>query len=411
MGYDFGQAVADLVDNSIEAGARTISVDMDWDGEDSWVRIADDGDGMRPAELREALRFGSKRTYEDDDLGKFGLGLKTASISQCACLSVASRWNPKRADIVGYCWDLQHVNRTDSWEILQLEGAKLAAQAYAPLRSGPGTVVLWQKLDRIMAYQYPDGRAAEKGFASMLRDLESHLGMVFHRFLSGAVGRRRQIRILVNGNRVEPWDPFCTAEPGTEELPPKTVPVSEGETHGEIVLEPFVLPPQDNFSSPDAFSRAAGPNRWNQQQGFYVYRSDRLLQSGGWSHLRAPDEHTKLARIAVRFQPRLDDAFKVNIAKMRVQMPASARNSIRDAIGPAVALASKRYRRKPNTREDSPRGAHKGRRDDHDGKRLLFSEWMGLLLGAATPDERRLLEQVQHRVQQRLQTDHATTDA
>src|SRR3954468_280535 len=93
MGYDFAQAVADVVDNSIEAGASLVAIDVEFDGDDSFVRIADDGKGMTADELREAMRYGAEREYDEDDLGKFGLGLKTASMSQCQRLSVASRWN------------------------------------------------------------------------------------------------------------------------------------------------------------------------------------------------------------------------------------------------------------------------------------------------------------------------------
>ncbi len=113
MGYDFAQAVADVVDNSVEAGASLVAVDVEFDGDDSWVRIADNGKGMTADELREAMRYGAEREYDDDDLGKFGLGLKTASMSQCQCFSVASRWNRDRADIAAYSWDLDHIDRTN----------------------------------------------------------------------------------------------------------------------------------------------------------------------------------------------------------------------------------------------------------------------------------------------------------
>jgi len=113
MGYDFAQAVADIVDNSIEAQASVVRIDVRFEADDSWVRIADNGVGMTPEQVREAMRYGSERGYSDDDLGKFGLGLKTASMSQCQRLSVASRWNPDRADIAAYCWDLDHIERTN----------------------------------------------------------------------------------------------------------------------------------------------------------------------------------------------------------------------------------------------------------------------------------------------------------
>lgn len=345
MGYDFSQAVADVVDNSIEAGATLVAIDVEFDGDDSWVRIADNGTGMKPDILREAMRYGAERLYDDDDLGKFGLGLKTASMSQCQCLSVASRWNPDRADIAAYSWDLDHIERTNRWEILPLDRSRLGKKIREPLKDTTGTVVVWQRLDRILGYRHPYGEAARKHLSQTCRDIELHLGMVFHRFLSGEVHRKR-FKLLLNGNEIRPWDPFCRSEERTRPLQAVSIPVMHEGFSGEVLLEPFVLPHQEDFSSAEAFRNASGPASWNQQQGFYMYRAGRMIQSGGWSNLRARDEHTKLARIAVSFAPALDEAFKVNVAKMRVQMPAVIRDAIREATSPVVKLARETYDRK-----------------------------------------------------------------
>ncbi len=185
MGYDFTQAVADVIDNSMPPKRATlVAIDIEFDGDDSWVRIADNGSGMKPDALREALRFGSDRAYKDDDLGKFGLGLKTASLSQCQCLSVASRWNPDRADVAAYAWDLDHIQKTDRWEIVPVDRDAVGPSIRNVLKDGPGTVVLWHRLDRLLGYKHPYGEAARKRLQEMCRDLELHLGMVFERFLS-----------------------------------------------------------------------------------------------------------------------------------------------------------------------------------------------------------------------------------
>lgn len=281
MGYDFPQAVADIVDNSIAAKASRVAIDVEFNGDNSWVRIADNGIGMKPDELREAMRYGASREYDSDDLGKFGLGLKTASMSQCQLLSVASRWNPRRADVAGYAWDLDHIERTDRWEILPLERDSLGPEIRQPLRESTGTVVLWQRLDRLLGYKHQYGAAAQKRLSRMCRDVELHLGMVFHRFLSGKA--RRRLRLLLNGNEIRPWDPFCAAESKTKALQKIVFRLEHEDAAGEVVLEPFVLPHQDDFSTPDAFRAASGPASWNQQQGFYIYRAGRMIQSGGWS--------------------------------------------------------------------------------------------------------------------------------
>jgi len=425
MGYDFAQAVADIIDNSIEADATLVAIDIEFDGDDSWVRIADNGRGMRPDELREAMRFGSQRDYEADDLGKFGLGLKTASLSQCQRLSVASRWNPDRADIAAYSWDLDHIQKTNRWEILPIERHELGPAIRQPLKDTTGTIVLWQRLDRLLGYKHPYGEHARKRLFQMCRDVELHLGTVFHQFLAGEVGGRR-LKLLLNGNQIQPWDPFCRSEERTRAIQPIVIQLEHEGVHGEVTLEPYILPHQDDFSSPEAFRAASGPANWNQQQGFYIYRAERMIQSGGWSHLRAPDEHTKLARIGVHFSPELDEAFKINVAKMRVQMPAQIRQAVREAIGPVVKLAREVYdRRRPKpsqpkasttvttTARPQPAtstvtrangsveaGSASGAAESMTrGERLMtHSEWSQALLAAATVSERPVLESVLERM-------------
>lgn len=345
VGYEFVTAVADLIDNCIEAKARTVWVDVVWDGEDSYVSIADNGDGMPLATLKEAMRFGSERDYEGEDLGKFGLGLKTASLSQCERFTVASRSNPSRADINAYCWDVEHVEATNRWEILPVRTADLHEGVRQHLKDTTGTVVVWERLDRILGYKKPDGESARKQVHAMCRELEDHLAMVFHRFLAGEV-RGKRLAIYVNENKVMPWDPFARKEDNTQILEVKTLKHEGSGGKGDVIVEPFVLPHQSRFSSQEAFNRASGPEKWNKQQGFYIYRADRMIQSGGWSGLRALDEHRKLARIAISFPPKLDDEFKINVAKMRVSLPAALRDIIAKAIGPAVTLAEDEYRQR-----------------------------------------------------------------
>jgi Histidine kinase-, DNA gyrase B-, and HSP90-like ATPase len=417
MGYDFSQAVADVVDNSIEAKASLVAIDVEFDGDDSWVRIADNGTGMKPDELREAMRYGAMREYDADDLGKFGLGLKTASMSQCQCLSVASRWNPERADVSAYSWDLEHIERTNRWEILPLERNGLEPSIRQPLKDTTGTVVLWQRLDRILGYKHPYGEFSRKRLSQTCRDIELHLGMVFHRFLGGEI-RRKRFKLLLNGNEIKPWDPFCRAEDKTKELQAIQIPVNHDGVSGEVRIEPFILPHQDDFSSSDAFRLASGPANWNQQQGFYIYRAGRMIQSGGWSNLRAPDEHTKLARIAVSFSPELDEAFKINVAKMRVQLPTAIRDAVREAVGPAVRLAREIYDRKPakahapssrplNPEIDQSHGAPHAQTSAGattvpgsaaSFQLLTLEQWSERLLSAAKKDERQVVETVLRRL-------------
>src|SRR5262245_18928842 len=85
-GYDLDSAVADIIDNSISARATSVRIIVHEDGESSWIAIADDGWGMDDETLRNAMTFGCidpEEARAPDDLGRFGLGLKTASLSQC----------------------------------------------------------------------------------------------------------------------------------------------------------------------------------------------------------------------------------------------------------------------------------------------------------------------------------------
>lgn len=343
MGYEFAAAVADLIDNSIAAKANTVRINVVWEGASSYVSIADNGEGMTPDVLKEALRFGSERDYEDADLGKFGLGLKTASLSQCMKLTVASRWNTSRADINAYSWDVEHIEQTNRWEILPVRPVDLLPSARLHLKETPGTVVIWEQLDRLLDYRKPDGEHARKHLLAMTGELEAHVAMVFHRFLAGEV-RGKRLAIYVNENKVEPWDPFARREEKTKRLESRAFRLEGANGRGDVVVEPYVLPSQALFSSAEAFNRASGPRKWNAQQGFYIYRADRMIQSGGWCGLRAVDEHRKLARIAISFNPKLDDEFKINVPKMRVLLPAAIREDIDKWIRPAVKLAEDVYR-------------------------------------------------------------------
>jgi hypothetical protein len=346
IGYDFSTAVADLVDNSIEAGASQVDISVMFDGENSFVRIADNGKGMDALALKEAMRYGSERTYNEEDLGKFGLGLKTASLSQCQCLSIASRTSKSRKNIVSFSWDLAHIEKTDKWEILT-PSKKTIEILHNPLSKRPGTVVLWERLDRILGYERPYGEQARKKMNSMCRELEEHLAMVFHKFLAKETPRK-QLEIFLNENPIKPWDPFARQEPKTKKLSPIKLVLEDENINGELILQPYILPSQEEFTSLQAFNNSAGPGNWNQQQGFYIYRANRMIQSGGWCRLRTPDEHTKLSRIELSFSPKYDNAFKVNVAKMRVQLPLQLRDTIELAIGPAVRLAREHYDRKRN---------------------------------------------------------------
>jgi Histidine kinase-, DNA gyrase B-, and HSP90-like ATPase len=374
LGYSFPAAIADLVDNSVDAGATRIDITLRFSGASSWVRVSDDGRGMTPVVLDEAMRYGSRRDYAAGDQGKYGLGLKTASLSQCRSLTVATRVSPQRRRLHIRRWSLDHVAATDAWEVLRLTPDDVPPEAVSPLDDHIGTVVFWEQLDRLLRYRRPDGGAAENGLASRALEVSQHLGMVFHRFIAGEVSGARAIELTVNGDPVAAWDPFARSEPETRSLPPQNLRIETRNGPRTVATRSFILPREDRFSSRHAHTRAGGPNRWNRQQGLYIYRANRLIQSGGWNRLRAEDEHTKLARISLDIPPGCDELFQINVSKMRVTLPADLRSMLKAMVTGVAATAQDAYRR--GERDRSPlAAAQPGSGESQNGRVLgVFSE-------------------------------------
>ncbi|MEM0134539.1 MAG: ATP-binding protein [Thermoplasmatales archaeon] len=342
-GYDFVTAAADIIDNSIQAGANEIDIKMEFNGDSSWFLVSDNGKGMSSDELNEAMRFGTKREYDDDELGKFGLGLKTASISQCRRLTVASRNRDPNSDIEIRQLNLDHIKETDRWEIQSIPVSDYAHILSDPLSDHPGTVILWEKLDRMMTYDPPDGMRAQKGFLKMERDLEEHLSMVFHRFLSGELGPERTVVIRIGGEPLVPWDPFARDEKYLFKFREKTIAVPGADRPFNVHFTAYLLPTKVQFSTLYAWKRASGPSDWNFQQGFYIYREDRLIQSGGWNRMRTPDEHTKYARIALDLHTDADFTLALNIMKSSVVFPPVMKTLLKDTVDELCSLARNKY--------------------------------------------------------------------
>ena len=356
IGYDFTAAVADLVDNSIAASARRVDIEVNFDGPLSYVVIADDGHGMTEPTLHEALRFGSRRRYEAHDLGRFGLGLKTASISQCRRVTVISRHAPTVRRIVAKTLDIDWIARRDRWEIIDPPVDSCAHVALNWLSQGPGTVVLWEHMDRTLPSDRADGGWAKRRLKQLAERTSAYLGMVFHRFLDGQAWPSERLVITVNGEKVRPWNPFAPGEGERDVLSEKLFELATAHAHGQVRLASFVLPPRNRFSSAGEFERLSGPLKWNRQQGLYIYREDRMIQSGGWCGLRSADEHTKLARAALDFGTELDGLFQVNVAKMRVALPTELRGLLQQPVAELTHSAGSAYRRAGGIRrlEQSP---------------------------------------------------------
>lgn len=349
IGYDFVSAVADIVDNSIAAEASEIAVEIEFAGDESYVVIADNGFGMTGGGANEALRFGTRRSYKGGDLGRYGLGLKTASLSQARSLTLVTR-SAERSRGVRRTLDLDLVERYDDWVIAEAPSDDAVRRAEKLLGSSAGTVVIWQKLDRVLPSSGSTGGWAKRRFENLTQKTRSHLSMVFHRFLAGENGVQR-ISISVNGDKLDPWDPFVRHEVATQTMAPQEFELEHSGGVGNVVLSRYILPGKRTFSSHEAFDAAAGPLNWNRQQGLYIYRENRLVQWGSWAGTRGIDEHTKLARASLDFGNELDSVFNINVAKMRVTIPGQLKQMIERPVSELCILADHTYRRQNGDRE------------------------------------------------------------
>jgi len=331
VGYAPWTAIADLVDNSVAAGAKRLWISFVWRGASSCIRILDDGSGMDRATLVEAMRPGSRSPREarsPHDLGRFGLGLKTASFSQCRVLTIASR--TVGGELVERHWDLDHVRHSDAWQLLKGIPRDVTDEAAIPDDLESGTVVLWTHLDRMVGTSSENDQAARARFFEIARQVERHLAMTHHRFLSGS---HPQLRIYFNGlseqARISPWDPFMQWHPATIATPLERIPYK-----GTVVeVQGFVLPHRDRLSDSE-YDTGAGPEGWLAHEGFFVLRGGRVLVYGGWLALGGGrrwgrDELHRLARIRIDLPNSLDDEWKIDIRKSMATPPALLRPRLR----------------------------------------------------------------------------------
>jgi hypothetical protein len=330
LGYDLPAAIADIVDNSIAAEARNVWIDFHWDGTDSRVSITDDGRGMSTAELVAAMRPGTKHPddrREAKDLGRFGLGLKTAAISQGRRLVV---WSRKATTASIRCWDLDHIGHADNWQLLKPRKISEIGRSL-PRR---GTVVVLEKLDRLVGATRVESERDHTRFLEKVDLVRSHLGIVFHRFIE-----RGDVTLRVNSATVEAWDPFLKSAIATQAQPVSKIPFQGG----TVVVSPFVLPHHSKLTKKQ-HQAGGGPRGWNAHQGFFVYRNERLLVAGDWLGLGwRKEEHYKLARIQIDFDSSFDNEWDINVMKSRAIPPKDIRDKLRQIGEITRALAKRIY--------------------------------------------------------------------
>ncbi|MDE2837959.1 MAG: ATP-binding protein [Chloroflexota bacterium] len=333
IGYSLSMALADLVDNSITAGATAIHIFATVGESPLRVGVLDDGAGMGEAELLEAMRLGSRSPLEErarSDLGRFGLGLKTASFSQCRALTVVTR-----AGGVTACarWDRDRVAVSDGWLVEVPDD--LESVPWTERLGDTGTLVVWEKLHADSGNGASDRDVAD--FVRQLDEARSHLELVFHRFLEGGPGHPRT-RISLNNRPLEPFDPFHSNHPATIAGPAERIRVE----HEHVFVQPFTLPHHGKVT-PKEWEHHAGPEGYVKNQGFYVYREKRLIIHGTWFGLARQTELTKLARVRIDMPNSLDAAWKIDIKKASAQLPPAVRDRLRRIIEPLGAASKRTY--------------------------------------------------------------------
>lgn len=346
LGYTLETAIADLVDNSISHRAGTVRVRFDWRGGDSLISLSDDGCGMTETELVAAMTFGTfspREARAPDDLGRFGLGLKTASLSQAGRMTVFSRFVGN--EVVVRIWDVPYVTLQKDWLLLREPTPAASNHAKWLLEQRSGTCVVWERLDRLVGQADIDDDYEHRTFLEGASRVARHLSMVFGDFLAGTKG----VRMEVGNERLKKWDPFLANHSATQHLPPETLRFGSS----CVTVQPYVLPHHSRLDR-EEFDRAAGIHGWNAHQGFYIYRNSRLLVAGGWLSLGfTRDEHLKLARIRVDLGNEADFAWNLDVRKSMASPPIQLRESLRRIARVTRERAQEVYR--------------------HRGKKLLVS--------------------------------------
>ena len=347
-GYDFPMAVADIVDNSIAANATEVSVDVELksDGR-KFVYFADNGHGMDYPALKDAMKYGAKERENLASLGKFGLGLKTASSSVCRAFTLISRKSP--ADqLRKLTWDLDHVERTGQWEMLQDDVTSDESSRFDEYCGDHGTLLIWSRCDRLLKKHYDAGSSGEKQAVNRLsKALSAHLGLVYYRFLDASDDRSETVKLFVNGTELEGWNPFFPERAEQvigSEHESVDVEISTGEVSSAHVRA-WILPHKDDCDEKERDQA----NIQNKRQGFYVFRENRLIHEGGWLGIDgwgSMEPHLSLLRVEFDFDHVLDEAFMVDVKKSRIILDPVLESYLKALLTPIRREADQRYRKK-----------------------------------------------------------------
>ena len=328
VGYTFEIAVADVMDNSIDAGAKNIKISILPKPKPIFAMF-DNGIGMNEKELIEAMRLASKDPNKHRGkkvLGKFGLGLKTASFSQCKKLTVISK---KDCQINIRQWDLDYISRENEWLLIE---PKISDYQDKPFwknleKIRNGTIVIWEEMDRYGEEEYSD----------LIDSLRDHISLTFHRFLEGGKGNKKII-VEINESVIHPFNPFNSESKVTQELPEEKIKLY-GET---IKIQPCILPHHSKVSQSD-YKKYGTKEGYTKAQGFYLYRANRLLIHGTWLGLHKISDAHKLVRIKVEIPNNQDEHWGIDIKKSKAKPVKAITDDLRRIINTVTEKGSRPY--------------------------------------------------------------------
>lgn len=351
VGYTPETAVADIVDNSLSANASTITIEFNWHKQN--IIISDNGKGMSKQELLKSMSIGSSdplNARNIHDLGRFGMGMKTASFSLGKKLTVLTKYN---GSISNACWDLDYVRKEDKWQILiEDNSASFIKELSGRLSEyDNGTVICISNIDKVIS---SDTVHKKKKFYKMIDNVKNHLSLVFHRFMEAG-----KISIIVNGTPLIPWNPFIPSNNARQELEPDEV-IENGH---KVVLRPYVLPHKTKFANDDEVKAAGGYKGWLHHQGFYVYRNERLIIYGTWFGLFKKEMSFNLARIQLDIYSDSDFDWQIDIKKSKAVPPAYTDDIIRLAAEKTAKQSVKVY---------NSRGTYSDRKGNANAPQLSY---------------------------------------
>lgn len=351
IGYTFESAVADVIDNSVSAKASHVSVLFPMTPlETMAVAIVDNGLGMSKEQLFEAMRLGSCTVEGEratDDLGRYGMGLKSASLSQCRVVTVVSIQNNIRT---AYKWDYNHIQKKKNWILLELDEGEINKLPYIEYLQNQGTIVIWQDFDTLS--KSSAGRVFDT-LEKYQSTLANYLSLIFHLYLANKAGKKLSINI--NQYELEPLDPFLESNPKTTTKKEKTIALRDSQGIEQYIkVKPFILPFATDLKESDK-KLLGGIDNLRAKQGFYIYRNNRLIIHGTWFGMKPRNELTKNARIRVDIPNSLDDIWSVDIKKQSVTIPEKIQRQLKNTVNEALEISVKKE-------------THRGRKESVDEK-------------------------------------------